>query len=54
MPVAAPFNFKKWIEDNRDTLKPPVNNKKVFEDGDFIIMVVGGPNATQGLSLQPR
>ena len=44
MAVASAFNFKKWIEENRDSLKPPVNNKKVFEDGDFIIMVVGGPN----------
>jgi len=45
MAVASAFNFKKWIDENRDSLKPPVNNKKVFEDGDFIIMVVGGPNA---------
>ena len=44
MAVASAFNFKKWIDENRDNLKPPVNNKKVFEDGDFIIMVVGGPN----------
>ena len=44
MAVLAPFNFKQWIEDNRDLLKPPVGNRKVYEDGDFIIMVVGGPN----------
>jgi 3-hydroxyanthranilate 3,4-dioxygenase len=44
MAVASAFNFKAWIEEHRDQLKPPVNNRKVFEDGDFIIMVVGGPN----------
>lgn len=45
MAVQAPFRFKQWIDDHRDQLKPPVGNQKVFEDGDFIIMVVGGPNS---------
>ncbi len=40
----APFNFKKWIDENRSSLKPPVCNKEVYHEGDFIIMVVGGPN----------
>ena len=40
------FNFKQWIEDHRHLLKPPVGNKMVFENtDDFIVMVVGGPNA---------
>ncbi len=40
------FNFKQWIEDHRDLLKPPVGNKMVYEEAeDFIVMVVGGPNA---------
>ncbi|MET0232308.1 MAG: 3-hydroxyanthranilate 3,4-dioxygenase, partial [Rhodanobacteraceae bacterium] len=44
MTLAAPFDFKRWIDENRHLLKPPVGNKCVF-DGDFIVMVVGGPNA---------
>jgi 3-hydroxyanthranilate 3,4-dioxygenase len=40
----APVNFKQWIEDNREMLKPPVCNKVIWEDGEFIAMVVGGPN----------
>ncbi len=39
------FNFAKWIDKHRDVLKPPVCNKQVFQDDDFIIMVVGGPNS---------
>lgn len=40
----APINFRKWIDDNRDKLKPPVGNQEVYPEGDMIIMVVGGPN----------
>lgn len=44
--MKAPFNLFKWIEENRDLLKPPVGNKNLYrEAGDFIVMVVGGPNA---------
>ena len=39
--IIPPINFKKWIEDNRDLLKPPVCNKVVYENTEFVIMVVG-------------
>ena len=39
------FNFQQWIDDNRHLLKPPVCTQQVFNDNDFIVMVVGGPNS---------
>ncbi|HCQ30129.1 MAG TPA: 3-hydroxyanthranilate 3,4-dioxygenase [Flavobacteriales bacterium] len=44
--MKMPFNFHKWIEENKDKLKPPVANKNLYpESDDYIVMVVGGPNA---------
>lgn len=44
--MLMPFNLQQWINDNRDLLKPPVSNKNLYVDaGDFIVMIVGGPNA---------
>lgn len=45
------FNFKAWIDDNRHLLKPPVGNKCVWDDGEYIVMVVGGPNARKDYHL---
>ncbi len=46
MPIRRPFNLKQWIAENRDALKPPVGNRNLYKEaGDYIVMVVGGPNA---------
>jgi len=45
MPIKRAFSFKKWIDENRHLLKPPVGNQQVYEIADdLIVMVVGGPN----------
>lgn len=53
MKIARPLNLKSWIESNRHLLKPPVGNKVVYEDADFIIMVVGGPNKRKDYHVDP-
>ena len=46
MAIQKPFNLNHWIDENRDQLKPPVGNKNLYIDsGDYIVMVVAGPNA---------
>ncbi|KUL45997.1 3-hydroxyanthranilate 3,4-dioxygenase [Streptomyces sp. NRRL F-4489] len=39
-----PFNFQRWISDHQDLLRPPVGNVQVWEDGELMVTVVGGPN----------
>src|SRR5690606_2171995 len=46
MPIRRPFNITKWIDEHRHELKPPVGNRNLYQDaGDYIVMVVAGPNA---------
>ena len=51
--MILPINFKNWINENRQLLKPPVGNKVVYENADFMIMVVGGPNTRKDYHVDP-
>ena len=53
MKLESPLNFKNWIDKNRHLLKPPVGNKVVYDDGDFMVMVVGGPNSRKDYHVDP-
>ena len=46
MAITKPFNLNQWIKENRHLLKPPVANKNIYiNSDDYIVMIVGGPNA---------
>ena len=53
MALGAPFNLNAWIDRNRELLKPPVGNKLLFQDSDFIVMAVGGPNSRKDFHHDP-
>ena len=46
------FNLQRWIDEHRDELKPPVGNKMVFRDAEFLVMVVGGPNQRKDFHVE--
>jgi 3-hydroxyanthranilate 3,4-dioxygenase len=46
------LNLKQWVEEHRDLLKPPVGNKMVWQDSDFLVMVVGGPNQRKDFHIE--
>lgn len=48
------LDFDGWLAENGPNLKPPVGNKEVFPGhADFIVMVVGGPNARTDFHVDP-
>jgi 3-hydroxyanthranilate 3,4-dioxygenase len=51
-PLTA-FNLRRWIDEHRPLLRPPVGNKCLFRDSDFIVMVVGGPNSRKDFHVDP-
>lgn len=52
MPLMPPINLKKWIEEHRALLKPPVGNKMIWQDSEFMVMAVGGPNARKDFHVE--
>jgi len=40
-----PINIRKWVEEHRDEMTPPVGNKYLYDGKDFFVMVIAGPNA---------
>ena len=43
--IPGPTAFHEWLKTNGKLLQPPVNNFCLHTGNDFILMVVGGPNA---------
>jgi len=43
-----------WIAEHQHLLKPPVNNKMMWENpGDLIVQIVGGPNQRTDFHVDP-
>ena len=40
----TPIDLAGWIEAHAEQLRPPVGNAQIWDEGDFIVTVVGGPN----------
>lgn len=47
------FNLMQWIADNPHKLKPPIGGNTLFRLDDFMITVVGGPNARTDYHVNP-
>lgn len=48
-----PLNLKRWIDEHRELLKPPVGAERVWRDSQFMIMIIGGPNARRDFHIDP-
>ena len=53
MQTLQPLNLHRWIDEHRSLLKPPVGNKLIYHDSEFIVMAVGGPNVRRDFHVDP-
>ena len=50
--ASLPLNLKAWIDEHRHLLQPPVGNASIW-NGQFLVMVVGGPNRRSDYHVNP-
>jgi 3-hydroxyanthranilate 3,4-dioxygenase len=53
MQTLHPLNLHRWIDEHRSLLRPPVGNKLIYQDSEFIVMAVGGPNSRRDFHVDP-
>ena len=47
------FNLQGWIDEHRDALRPPTSSTVIWNESQFIVLVVGGPNARRDFHIDP-
>jgi 3-hydroxyanthranilate 3,4-dioxygenase len=52
MALSPPLDLQAWIDEHRDLLQPPVGNV-CLHNSQFLVMVVGGPNARSDYHINP-
>ena len=53
MAELEPVHLLRWIDANRNAFAPPVANKEVFPESEFIYQIVRGPNARNDFHIDP-
>ncbi len=53
MPAMSPLHLMRWIAANPQLFKPPVANKEVFPESEFIFQIIRGPNARNDFHIDP-
>ena len=53
MAELTPVHLMRWIDENRALFAPPVANKEVFPESEFIYQIVRGPNARNDFHIDP-
>jgi 3-hydroxyanthranilate 3,4-dioxygenase len=48
-----PINLWKWINDNKEAMRPPVGCKTIWPGQDFIVFVSQGPNTRNDYHVNP-
>lgn len=49
----ASFNLMRWIDENRELLTPPMLNKPIWRDSDFVVMILAGPVVRADYHIDP-
>ena len=52
--TVTPTNLLNWISQHPDAFQPPVANRVLFQDDDFIVMLVRGPNRRNDFHVEPH
>ena len=53
METLSSLNLMNWIDENRKLLKPPMLNKPIWQNTDFIIMILAGPILRTDFHVNP-